>query len=336
MSRALALAQLGIGKVAPNPLVGCVIVKNDRIIGEGYHQKFGESHAEVNAVASAHELVKGATVYVTLEPCAHHGKTSPCTALLIRSEVARVVIACQDPFNQVNGRGIEQLRAAGIRVDVPFMQQEAEYVNRRFLTAVLQKRPYVILKWAQTFDGFIARENFDSKWISTDASRQLVHKWRAEEGALLVGYNTAKYDDPHLTTRDWSGSNPLRIVLDPQNELDRALHIFNGQAQTIIISQKAVVNFDHVRFMEWDAKSAHMDVLLEGLNALGIQSLIVEGGARTLQQFIQNQTWDEARVFTSPMEFGAGIKAPVLALVPTEQKQSAKDNLAIYYNEKNR
>ena len=235
MKRAFELAILGRGKVAPNPLVGCVIVKNKKIIGEGFHQAYGAAHAEVNAIKNATTEIAGGTAYVTLEPCAHHGKTPPCADLLITQKVAKVVIASQDPFEAVNGAGIKRLKAAGIKVKIGCMQEEEHYLNRRFLTFISKSRPYIILKWAQTQDHFIARTDFNSKWISNPLSRQMVHKWRSEEMAILVGYNTAKHDNPRLTTRDWQGSNPIRIVIDPRNQLNKVLNVFDGTQPTSCI-----------------------------------------------------------------------------------------------------
>ncbi len=235
MQRAFELAKLGIGSVSPNPLVGCVIVYQDKIIGEGYHQKYGESHAEVNAINSVKnkELLKEADVFVTLEPCSHYGKTPPCADLLVKHQVKKVWIANLDPNPKVDGGGIEKLKKAGIEIETGLNSEIGEDINRRFFTFMRKKRPHIILKWAETEDGYVARKNFDSKWISNTYSRQLVHKLRAEEDSIMVGTNTAKYDNPKLNVRDWNGSNPLRIVIDKQLSLANNLHLFADDEQTI-------------------------------------------------------------------------------------------------------
>ena len=213
MHRALELARNGAGKVSPNPMVGCVIVHNGTIIGEGWHQQFGGPHAEPNAIAAVNnqELLKDATLYVTLEPCAHFGKTPPCAHLIIEKQIPRVVVCNLDPNPLVAGKGIKLLKDAGIEVKTGILAQEGAFLNRRFFTYINHKRPFIILKWAETADGFVARENYDSKWISNALSRKLVHKWRTEEDAILVGKNTALYDNPQLTSRDWEGKNPISV-----------------------------------------------------------------------------------------------------------------------------
>jgi diaminohydroxyphosphoribosylaminopyrimidine deaminase/5-amino-6-(5-phosphoribosylamino)uracil reductase len=223
MSRALELARLGFGKVSPNPMVGCIIVCEGKIIGEGFHQQYGGPHAEVNAIHSVKDktLLKQSTVYVTLEPCAHYGKTPPCAKLLVEHLVKKVIISNVDPNPLVSGKGIEILRSAGIEVETGLLEQEGLELNKRFFKSIRENAPYIILKWAQTADGFIARDDFDSKWISNKISRKLVHKWRSEEDAILVGKNTAKYDNPTLNVRDWVGKDPLRIVIDHELVLDQ-------------------------------------------------------------------------------------------------------------------
>lgn len=314
MHRTFELAKLGVGKVSPNPRVGCVIVYDGKIIGEGWHQKFGEAHAEVNAIANVgdHSLLKESTVYVNLEPCSHQGKTPPCADLLIQHQVKKVVISTIDSNPLVGGKGIEKLRLAGIEVEVGLLEKEGRELNKRFFTFVEKKRPYIILKWAQTADGFIAQSNFDSKWISNEYARQLVHRWRSEEDAVLVGKNTALYDNPFLTVRDWAGRNPVRIVIDRSLQLPKTLHLFDGTIKTIcyncqLEAQQANVNY--VKINEAD----FTDQLLADLYNKGIQSVIVEGGAKTLDDFIESNNWDEARVFTANKVFGAGIAAPKIS-----------------------
>lgn len=300
MLRALELAQLGVGAVSPNPRVGCVIVAVGRIIGEGWHQKYGEAHAEVNAVCSVADqsLLKGSTVYVNLEPCSHFGKTPPCADLLVQHQVKRVVISNLDVNPLVAGKGIEKLRSAGIEVLTGMLEQQGEDLNQRFFTFIKKQRPYIILKWAQTADGFLARSNFDSKWISNQYSRQLVHKWRSEEDAVLVGTSTAAHDNPSLTVRDWSGRNPKRIVIDRFLRLPETLHLFDHSVETICYNLIKQEEKSHLVFAKLGEKEFIKD-LVNDLYARNIQSVIIEGGAQTLQLFLDGGWWDEARVFTS-------------------------------------
>ena len=334
MKRAFELALLGTGKVAPNPLVGCVIVKNGKIIGEGFHQAFGLAHAEVNAISNAMNEVEGATVYVTLEPCAHYGKTPPCADLLIAEKVAKVVVASQDPFEAVNGAGIKRLKAAGIQVELGFMQKEEHHINRRFLTSISKGRPYIILKWAQTKDHFVAKTDFSSKWISNSLSRQLVHKWRSEEMGILVGFNAAKHDNPKLTSRDWHGPNPTRIVIDPLNGLDETLHLFDEAQKTLVFTQSPKKNRKNIVYHTLDSANPITNIL-DQLHQLNMQSLLVEGGTNTIEKFLNLNLWDEARVFTNPQKFYKGIQAPKIEALPHHQTQVSNDTLATYYNEHN-
>lgn len=311
MQRAFDLAQLSRGSASPNPLVGCVIVHNNIIIGEGRHEKYGQAHAEVNAVASVkdHSLLKDSTVYVNLEPCSHFGKTPPCADLLVKHRVKKVVIANVDSNPLVGGKGIEKLKAAGIEVLTGVLEAEGRELNKRFFTFIEKKRPYIILKWAETADGFIARENFDSKWISNEHSRKLVHKWRAEEDAVLVGTSTALHDNPSLTVRDWLGRNPVRMVIDRHGRLPKTLSLFDGQQATLVYTTtktQSGINLEFIRLPEVDFQHQ----LMRDLHKRNIQSVIIEGGSTTLQQFINNNLWDEARVFTADQEFGSGISAP--------------------------
>ncbi len=325
------MAQLGLGSVSPNPMVGCVIVKDGKIIGEGWHRKYGEAHAEVNAINSVKEAgaIAGATVYVTLEPCAHFGKTPPCADLLVEKKVGEVVVAVVDPNPLVKGGGLEKLKKAGIKVTAGGMAEEAGWMNRRFLTFIENKRPYIILKWAQTMDGFMARENHDSKWISNAHSRKLVHKWRSEEDAILVGCNTVVYDNPNLTTRDWVGKNPVRIVLDPGNELDGNYNLLDGKVPTIVYTtscEASKVNLEHVKL----DSHGYIQNVLGNLRERNIQSVIVEGGSKTLQSFIDLNLWDEARVFYAPVSFGAGIEAPKCKGTVIDREEIFEDILITY------
>lgn len=313
MQRALELARLGIGRVSPNPMVGCVIVHKGQIIGEGFHQQWGGPHAEVNAIqrVADHRLLSASEVYVTLEPCAHFGKTPPCANLLADQHVKSVYIANMDPNPLVAGKGIEILKKEGIEVQTGLMAAEGETLNKRFFTAMRQQRPYVILKWAQTADGFIARKNFDSKWISNVYSRKLVHKWRAEEDAILVGKNTALHDNPSLNVRDWVGNDPVRIVLDFNLSLDSSLHLFDGSQPTVCFNLKEQKTEKNLQFIKV-TKEDFLSEIMHKIHEMGLRSVIVEGGAHTLQTFIDSSCWDEARVFESDTCFGEGILAPQL------------------------
>lgn len=332
MNRALELAALGMGSVSPNPMVGSVIVHKDKIIGEGYHQKYGGGHAEVNAIASVqdHSLLSESTMYVTLEPCSHFGKTPPCADLLIQHKIKKVIIAVEDPNPEVAGKGIEKLRAAGIEVEVGLNRSEAFEINRRFFTYQSAKRPYVILKWAETCDGYMARDNYDSKWISDEHSRTIVHTWRAEEDAIMVGKNTAKYDNPQLTTRGIIGKNPIRIVLDRELELPENLGVFTDGCFTICYNTVKSESNGDLEYVKIEAEDFLLGVLID-LESRAILSVIVEGGARLLNSFIERNLWDEARVFVSPQSFGSGIQAPKLRRGYSEELLIA-DKLLTYRN----
>lgn len=332
MQRALELARLGIGKVSPNPMVGCVIVHDGKIIGEGYHQKYGKAHAEVNAVNAVinKDLLKESSVYVSLEPCNHFGKTPPCTDLLVERKVKKVIVACSDPFEKVNGKGIEKMKRAGIEVATGMLEKEAVDLNKRFFTFHQKKRPYVILKWAQTEDGYLAGKNGDSRWISNSYSRQLVHKWRTEEDAILVGKNTALNDNPSLTVRDWHGENPVRILLDSNLEIPASYHLFNKDAKTLILNKRRDDNQGSNYWVKISSLNAR--VVLKVLYQHNIQSIIVEGGAQVLNSFIQENCWDEARIFYAKTTFGDGISAPDLTGDMIANKMIQNDQLSIYQN----
>ncbi len=331
MQRALELAQLGIGYVSPNPRVGCVIVHENKIIGEGWHWKFGEAHAEVNAINSVKDqsLLKESTLYVNLEPCSHFGKTPPCVDLLIKHNVKKVVIANTDTNPLVAGQGIRRLKEAGIEIVLNVLEKEAQELNKRFFTFIEKQRAYIILKWAQTADGFIAQKNFESKWISNEFSRQAVHRWRSEEDAVLVGTHTASHDNPSLTVRDWSGRNPIRIVIDRFLRLNDHIQLFNKKEKTIcynVLKHEEQKNLLLVRIEE----NNFLQELVHDLFKKNIQSFIVEGGAKTLQLFIDANLWDEARVFTSPRSFGEGIKSPILKGKLFAQQQIESDRLELF------
>lgn len=333
MRRALELAEWGRGQASPNPMVGCVIVYDNRIIGEGYHQQYGGPHAEPNAVHSVvhPELLQEATVYVTLEPCAHFGKTPPCAQLLIDKQVKKVVVAVKDPNPLVAGKGIQMLREAGIDVEEGLLEEEAAALNKRFFTQIQKKRPYVILKWAQTKDGFVARGDYSSKWISNAYSRQLVHRWRAEEDAIMVGTKTAYYDNPRLNTRDWEGKDPVRVVIDKKLTLDNNLHLFDRSQLTICYNLEKDEVEENLSFVKLKQDFGIQDIL-DDLHSRNIQSLIVEGGSFLLQMFISEGLWDEARVFIGESRFGSGISAPLLNQKAEEMTNIMGDLLCLYKN----
>jgi diaminohydroxyphosphoribosylaminopyrimidine deaminase/5-amino-6-(5-phosphoribosylamino)uracil reductase len=320
MLRALELAQLGMGTVSPNPMVGAVIVHHDKIIGEGYHQKYGQAHAEVNAVNSvlskypaAAELLSRSTIYVTLEPCAHYGKTPPCADLIIKHQIPNVVVGCRDPFDEVNGKGIEKLQAAGINVTLGVLEQECLDINKRFFTRVQKHRPYIILKWAQTEDGFFAPADGSQFWITGEESRKLVHQWRGEEDAVLVGKNTALIDNPQLNVRYGQGKAPKRVVIDRRLELPKYLHLFDQSVETFVINQVKTEFEGKTKYISLEDFNYYVpQYILYQLYLQDIQSVIVEGGANVLAQFIADGLWDEARVFTGPVSLKQGISAPII------------------------
>jgi diaminohydroxyphosphoribosylaminopyrimidine deaminase/5-amino-6-(5-phosphoribosylamino)uracil reductase len=333
MQRAHDLARNGMGSVSPNPMVGCIIAKGDRIIGEGWHKVYGGPHAETNAVASIgnKQLLEGSTVIVNLEPCSHYGKTPPCADLLINHRVGRVVISNMDSNPLVAGRGIARLRSAGIEVITGVLESEGRQLNCRFFTMVEKKRPYVILKWAQTANGFMAGGSSDPRWITNATSRQLVHRWRAEEDAVLVGYRTALNDNPRLNVRDWTGRDPLRIVLDNALTLPRSLHVFDGTQRTIIFNNLRNDEQEGASFIKVDP-SNFVNNILSNLYNNQVQSVIVEGGEATLKSFIKSGQWDEARVFESPLSFQDGLRAPSPDGVLQSTNTLAGDTLKVYQN----
>jgi diaminohydroxyphosphoribosylaminopyrimidine deaminase/5-amino-6-(5-phosphoribosylamino)uracil reductase len=324
MARCLELAQKGLGTTYPNPLVGSVIVHQDRIIGEGWHHKAGEAHAEVNAINSVQNkaLLSESTLYVNLEPCSHFGKTPPCCDLLLGWQIPKVVIGNVDPNAKVNGTGIGRLRQAGTEVIVGILADECTQMNRRFFSFHQKKRPYIILKWAQSADGFIApliKEERKPVWISNQLSRQVAHKWRSQEQAILVGTQTVIDDNPQLNLRDWPGTTPIRIVLDQQQRIPKNSAVFNSAAETIVISKNEI-----------DFTQQVATQIADFLYQKNIQSVIVEGGRQTLQTFIDENCWDEARVFTGNTSLHTGIVAPKLNSIPVSQTKLATDNLTYY------
>jgi diaminohydroxyphosphoribosylaminopyrimidine deaminase/5-amino-6-(5-phosphoribosylamino)uracil reductase len=345
MRRCLELAKNGLGTTYPNPMVGSVIVCDGKIIGEGWHKKSGEPHAEVNAVNSVRDksLLKRSTIYVSLEPCSHFGKTPPCCDLIIASKIPNVVIGTVDSNVKVAGNGIKKLVEAGAKVTLGVLETECKELNKRFFTFHEKQRPYVILKWAESMDGFIAPSKILRKalndneqkpvWITTDFSRQLVHKWRSEEQAILVGTQTIIDDNPKLDVRNWTGKNPVRIVLDQNNRIPKDSHIYDNQVNTIIFSNSSIANTAENTIFEFiDFKQNVAEQILNVLYKHQIQSVIIEGGSRTLQTFIDENLWDEARVFIGSNSFENGIKAPVLALKNIEKHTIGNDSLLISTN----
>ncbi len=338
MHRCLQLAKLGAGHVAPNPMVGAVLVHQHRIIGEGYHEVYGQAHAEVNCIGSVIEddkkLIPESTLYVSLEPCAHHGKTPPCADLIIKHNIPHVVVACRDSYKEVNGKGIQKLQQAGINVMVGILQKEAQGLNSRFFTFHTKQRPYIILKWAQSNNGNIANEDFSLVKISHDITDRLVHKWRSEEAAILVGTNTALKDNPSLTNRLWQGKNPLRLVIDKQLQLPPTLHLYDGAVKTIVFNEVKNEEQNNLVYYKLDASENLLPALLTALHQLGIQSVFVEGGATLLQSFINQNYWDEARVITNGiLSINNGTKAPQLnnnSLASTQK--IATDTISTYFN----
>lgn len=340
MQRCLQLAGNGLGQVSPNPMVGAVIVHQGKVIGEGWHQRYGEAHAEVNAIrqvldrhSDAERLLRSATLYVSLEPCVHQGKTPPCADLIIRHGIPRVVIGCTDPNEKVAGKGIEKLRASGIGVITDMLETECREMNRRFMTFQTRRRPYVILKWAQTRNGYFAPSDRSRYWITSPLSQQLVHRWRSEEDAVMVGYRTALSDDPRLTVREWTGRNPLRIVIDRDLSLPKTLKLFDGTEKTAVFNAVKTDVQGAVQYLEVENFNYYLPQFsLYQLYLMDIQSVIIEGGAATLNEFINNDLWDEARILTGANDLDGGLIAPRVYGDHTTETQIGRDRLQIYRN----
>lgn len=317
MRRALQLAERGIESAFPNPVVGAVIVYDGKIIGEGYHRCCGEGHAEVNAVDSVEhkELLEKSTIYVTLEPCSHYGKTPPCAKLIIDNRLKRVVVGTLDPFEKVRGRGVKMICDAGIEVEVGVLEKECREINRKFFTAHINRRPYVLLKWAQSKDRLMAADGNQSVAISTPETQMLVHRERAEYGAILVGSGTVKSDNPALTVRKWSGRNPVRVVVSPGNSIPAESALLNDGGKTLVFTEKLPVESsrENVEYIQLNNNEPVVNQLLSELYRRNIISLMVEGGAQTLSHFIESGLWDEARVESNEsLLIGRGVKAPDL------------------------
>ena len=335
MQRCLQLAQKGIGSVAPNPMVGAVLVYHDKVMGEGYHEQHGGPHAEVHciydALHKAPELVSRAVLYVSLEPCAHHGKTPPCTDLIIHHKIPKVVIGCRDVFKDVNGKGIAQLKAAGIKVIEDVLRPQAILLNKRFFTFHTRNRPYIVLKWAQTADGLLAKNNRQRLLISNGHTKRLVHKWRSEESSIAVGVTTLLADDPLLDNRYWYGHSPIKIVIDPDLKSDINMRLFRHGAKVLIVNCRRQSEEGNLTYLKVDRKSL-LHSLMSKLYALNVQSIFVEGGGYTLKSFIDAGLWDEARVITNTQLMGGqGLDAPKLSGARHIGEQNILNDRIDYY-----
>lgn len=337
MKRALQLAALGSGNTAPNPMVGAVLVHNGRVIGEGWHKQYGHAHAEINCLASVaagdRQWIKESTMYVTLEPCAHHGKTPPCADRLVTEGLKKVVIANTDPFSKVNGKGIAMLKDAGIEVQTGLLEQEGRWLNRRFFCMHMLGRPYIILKWAQTSDGFIAPQSRQPIAITGADTAVLVHRWRTQEAAIMVGTTTAQNDNPMLTARLWQGRQPLRVVLDRKLTLPATANMYNTDAPTWVVNEDKEDQQGHITFVKSTFDDKLLPTLLARLHTASVLSVIVEGGAALLSSFIAAGLWDEARILTATRTLGSGVAAPSLCdAAHAFSTQLGSDHLSLFVN----
>lgn len=339
MRRCLFLARLGMGHVTPNPMVGAVLVYEGRIIGEGFHRKYGEAHAEVDCINNVAEedkhLIPAATLYVSLEPCNHYGKTPPCTELILKHGIRHVVVGTVDLTDKVNGSGIARLEAAGVQVTKNVLVDECRWLNRRFFTFYLKQRPYIILKWAQTADGFIAAADKQPVPISNDITNRLVHKWRTEEAGIMVGTNTARHDDPRLTARLWPGNDPVRIIPDRYLRLPQGLHVFDKSITTLVLTERFedASEQEPLRYLAVDPWE--MDALLTYLYMKGIQSVMVEGGSLLINSFVKENLWDEARKITNTkMYLQDGVPAPTIQNFRLLQQENIGNDLISYFEHK--
>ena len=355
MNMCIQLAKKGVKNVSPNPMVGCVILHKDEIIGQGYHQKYGEAHAEVNAINSVKDksILSNSTLYVNLEPCSHFGKTPPCSNLIIEHKIPKVVIGCIDTYSEVSGNGIKKLIDAGINVVTGVLERKSQELNKRFFNYHAKKRPYVILKWAKTQDGFIDLDRTDIEyleklkqeadlkndgkpynWITSNESKKLVHHWRTEVQAIMVGTNTAFNDDPQLTVRGINeANNPLRVILDLNLRLPDTLRVFDGSAPTIVLNYSKNEKRHNLEFLKINKEKDLVSEILNLLFELKVQSVLIEGGAKLLETFIESNLWDEARVFTGIKEFSKGLKAPILKQSPNTSLMFGDDHLDFFLND---
>jgi diaminohydroxyphosphoribosylaminopyrimidine deaminase/5-amino-6-(5-phosphoribosylamino)uracil reductase len=336
MQRCIDLALKGAGQVSPNPMVGAVLVYNNRIIGEGWHKQYGQPHAEVNCIASVsgndRDLINKSTLYVSLEPCAHHGKTPPCADLIVQHNIPEVVIGCTDSYKEVSGKGIAKLKAAGVGVTLGVLEKECRWLNRRFFTRQELSRPYIILKWAQSDDAFIAPQDGKRFMLSNGFSQKMVQKMRSEEDAVLVGYNTALQDNPKLNNRYGSGKQPVRIVIDPELKLPHELQLFDQSQRTIIFNYLQSAEKENISWVQLTREYPFAKQVVEQLK--NINSIIIEGGRKTLQAFIDEDLWDEAIVFKTKHILQKGTKAPQLKnSITANQFQLQDDTVNIYHHE---
>jgi diaminohydroxyphosphoribosylaminopyrimidine deaminase/5-amino-6-(5-phosphoribosylamino)uracil reductase len=336
MRRCLEIARLGAGHVAPNPMVGSVLVYEDKIIGEGYHQKYGQAHAEVNCINSVKEenrhLIEKAVIYVSLEPCAHFGKTPPCADLIIKHKIPTVVVGCRDPFVQVDGKGIEKLKNAGIEVITGVLEDECKALNKRFFTFHIRQRPYVILKWAQSKNQKIAAADTERVLISNVFSNRMVHRWRSEEPAIMIGTNTALSDNPTLNARHWTGPDPVRIVVDLNLRLPANLEIFNKKQKTIIFNSVKLEDQGNLLYYKLSKGPSVVDSILKACYEMKFTSIFIEGGTKLLQSFIDEQLWDEARVIeNTTLIIEKGLNAPVLSNHRLEAFENISTDTVAFY-----
>jgi diaminohydroxyphosphoribosylaminopyrimidine deaminase/5-amino-6-(5-phosphoribosylamino)uracil reductase len=343
MLRCIQLGKKGIGTTAPNPMVGCVIVHKDQIIGEGFTSPYGGNHAEVNAIKSVKDntLLSKATLYVSLEPCSHFGKTPPCTDIIIEHKIPEVYIGLQDPHDKVAGKGIEKLKASGCNVTIGILEKDCRAHHKRFLCFQEKKRPYVVLKWAETQDCFIApdakvrKKTPEPVWITNTYSKQLVHKWRSEEQAILVGTNTVLEDNPKLTVRNWEGKHPIRVVIDKDLKIPSDFHVLDTSAKTIVFTQ-ITDSSNYLNGIDYELIDFSIPIGKQICSALykhSIISLLIEGGSKTLQTFIDEGLWDEARIFKGPTTFKNGVSAPKISGRLLDTKPILSDSLSIFEND---
>jgi len=339
MQRCLELANQGLGNVSPNPMVGCVIVHEGNIIGEGFHQQYGGPHAEVNAINKVKnkELLKKSTLYVNLEPCCHYGKTPPCTDLIIENKIPNIMIGCIDSTAKVNGKGITQLQNAGCNVTVGILEDKSKELNKRFFTFNERLRPYIILKWAQTIDRFMDIERteetkFNTYWITNAKIKILNHKWRTEEDAIMIGKNTGLHDNPQLTVREWIGKNPLRIIIDKKLHIPQHYFIFDQFTPTLVFTSENKESSINLEFIKINFEKNILPQILNILFEKNILSVIVEGGKQFLESFIHQNLWDEATVQIGNKIFNIGLKAPVIPAQPLFTMGIDKDKLIFYRN----
>ncbi len=345
MNRCIQLARLGVGIVAPNPMVGALLVHEGKIIGEGYHEKYGESHAEVNCLKSVlpenTALIASSTMYVSLEPCSHYGKTPPCADLIIEKKIPKVVIGVTDPFHKVKGKGIEKLKSAGIQVQIGVLENESKELNRRFFRFHELKRPYIILKWAQSANSLMGSSEGKRIQISNEYSRRLVHKWRSEEASILVGTNTARSDDPELSNRFWNGRNPIRLVIDMDLKLPSSLKLFDESIPTVVFNKQRQSDLNPEEFLKLKSKGPFyckvitdkslVQQVMDVLYGLNIQSVLVEGGAKLLQSFIDEKIWDEIRLITNrEFRMQDGLPAPQFEGVKIAEQDLFSDSIEIF------